>query len=323
MNDRREQLRWMISQRAELLRELRVWFDGRGFCEVQPACLSRECIIDVHIDPIPVHGDQLRLSDSVPDRYFLQTSPEAAMKRLLAEGAPSIYSLGPTFRGGERGAEHNIEFTMLEWYELSAGIDEEVQRLGQLACDILGREGFDERNYRTLFQEHLGFDPIHGELKHLAECVAQFDEGLATSLGSDRDGLLETLWSQSIQPKLGIGRPIVVRNYPLSQAALARVADDDTECAARFELFVDGVELANGYHELGDAEILRERFEDANRQREQIGKETLPLPEQFLRAMEIGLPPCSGVALGVDRLLMVRTGRDSIADVLPYPIEFA
>ena len=177
--------------------------------------------------------------------------------------------------------------------------------------------------YRELFLNRIGWDPLQIEIGDLQDRLSKVESGLARSLAGDRDGLLEALWSMEIQPELGRGRPVIVRNYPLSQAALARVAEDDPQCAARFELFVDGVELANGYHELGDAEVLQERFEESNRQRERLGKETLPLPDQFLQAMRFGLPPCCGVALGVDRLLMVRTGKTRIEEVLPFPIESA
>ncbi|MDG2222342.1 MAG: EF-P lysine aminoacylase EpmA [Rubripirellula sp.] len=328
MNDPKESLLAVIRDRAQLMREIRAWFDERDFWEVQPPCLSRECIVDLHIDPIAVSSEQFGLSVDVPDRYFLQTSPEAAMKRMLAAGAPSIYSIGPAFRSGERGAEHNLEFTMLEWYQLDAGYEDGVRLLGSLANQLLARDGFDVVCYRSLFHDQFAFDPIEVELDVLQDCISDTEgdsatADLAISLAGDRDGLLEALWSLAVQPSLGKKRPVIVRNYPLSQAALARVAEDDPDCAARFELFVDGVELANGYHELGDPVVLQERFEKFNRERSQIGKKTLPLPERFLKAMQIGLPPCSGVAMGVDRLLMVRTGRAEIEKVLAFPIELA
>ncbi|MCP4887819.1 MAG: EF-P lysine aminoacylase GenX [Planctomycetaceae bacterium] len=328
MNDPKESLPAAIRDRANLMREIRAWFDERDFWEVQPPCLSCECIVDLHIDPITVWSDQFGLAVDVPDRYFLQTSPEAAMKRMLAAGAPSIYSIGPAFRSGERGAEHNLEFTMLEWYQLDAGYEEGVRMLGSLAEQLLAHDGFDVLCYRNLFQDQFSFDPIEVELDILQDCILDLDRGSATadlakSLAGDRDGLLEAIWSLAVQPSLGTERPVIVRNYPLSQAALAKIAEDDPDCAARFELFADGVELANGYHELGDPVVLQERFEKFNRERMQVGKKKLPLPERFLKAMQAGLPPCSGVAMGVDRLLMVRTGRAEIEKVLPFPIELA
>lgn len=322
MNEHQELVE-MIRFRASILRDLRGWFDDRGFLEVQPPCLSRECIIDLHIDPIQVPSSQFGLTLDLPEPFFLQTSPEAAMKRMLAGGAPSIYSLGPTFRSGERGAEHNVEFTMLEWYQRDADLSAGVKLLGDLACEILDRDGFDTVHYRDLFRERLGCDPIDADLAELQSHAAEHDPDLADSLAGNRDGLLEVLWSLNIQSTLGAPRPLIVANYPLSQAALAQVAKDDPQCAARFELFVDGVELANGYDELGDATVLRQRFQKANEQRKQIGKQPIAIPEEFLRAMEGGLPPCTGVALGVDRLLMVRTGHRNIEKVMPFPIELA
>ena len=323
MSDRHKTLGWMIRQRAQLLRDVRAWFDARQFCEVQVPSLSRECIVDLHIEPIAIASRQFGLSMDLPEHYVLQTSPEALMKRMLTDGAPSIYSIGPAFRSGERGREHNIEFTMLEWYELESGWREGVETLGQLATEMLGFESFDVACYRDVFQQHLGCDPLTAEVARLRQHLAQFDRELADTLSQDRDGLLETLWTFAIQPRIGQTRPIVIRNYPLSQAALAQTADDDPECAARFELFVRGVELANGYDELGDAAILEARFREANLQRKRLGRPSIPMPEQFLKAMRRGMPRCCGVALGFDRLLMIRTQSSQLDHVLPFPIETA
>ncbi len=323
MNDHSEDTAERIRQRAGLLRDLRSWFDARGFLEVQPPCLSRECIVDLHIDPICVPGEQLGLPTDASAWYFLQTSPEAAMKRLLAAGAPSIYSIGPVFRGGERGSHHNVEFTMMEWYQLESGYAEGVRLLGALAAELLNRDRFDVVCYRDVFCDQVGCDPISSEIALLQEHAARIDRELSDSLAGDRDGLLDVIWASVIQPELGRPRPIVVKNYPLTQAALAKVSDDDPECAERFELFADGIELANGYHELGDADVLQQRLERSNRERKRMGKQELPLPHQFLEAMRKGLPPCAGVALGVDRLLMIRTGVTEISNVLTFPIESA
>ncbi len=313
----------LIRQRAELLRRLRRFFDDRGFLEVQPPCLSRDCVVDAYIDPIAVCSGEFRLSLKLPEQFFLQTSPEAAMKRMLAAGAPSIYSLGPVFRAGEYGELHNVEFTMMEWYDVGAGMAQGIELLGTLAVELLDRPGFDVRDYRDVFQTSLGFDPIDGEMDAIQRCLAKVDASLPESIGNDRDGLLDVLLSEVVQPKLGRGRPLIVKNYPLSQAALARVSDEDPHCAARFELFVDGVELANGYDELRDADVLIKRSREHNERRKRAGRTPLHVETGLARAMRVGLPPCSGVALGVDRLLMIIAGEKTLGPVIPFSIETA
>jgi lysyl-tRNA synthetase class 2 len=313
----------MIRQRALLLRDLRRFFDSRGFLEVQPPCLSRDCVVDAYIDPIEVQSQQFGLGLDLPATYYLQTSPEAAMKRLLAAGAPSIYSLGPVFRSGERGDLHNVEFSMLEWYEVNVGLTAGIRFLGEFVSHILGHDGYDVVTYRQLYRDSLGFDPIDADLGTIAEHVARVDSSLAGSQGGDRDLLLDVLLSQRIGPTLGIDRPVIVKNYPISQAALARQSPEDAQCAARFELFADGIELANGYDELRSADVLIERTRRCNEKRQSTGRQGLASQSALVQAMREGLPPCVGVALGVDRLLMVRTGASSIADILPFPIESA
>jgi lysyl-tRNA synthetase class 2 len=307
-----------------MLRELRQFFDDRGFLEVQPPCLSRDCIVDAFIDPIEVATSQLQVGLVHPPQYYLQTSPELAMKRMLAAGAPSIYSLGPVFRAGEVGANHNPEFTMLEWYQVNADLNDGIQLLGELATRMLQRDTYDVITYRELFLDCLGLDPIEADIGELHGHVRKVDASLAASIGDDRDALLDVLLSQCVQPTLGIDRPVIVKNYPLSQAALARPAEDDATCAARYELFAGGLELANGYDELRDANVLSERFRQTDRRRVAAGRKALTRENPWReREISAGLPPCTGVALGVDRLLMVVLGKRSIGDVIPLTIDLA
>jgi lysyl-tRNA synthetase class 2 len=314
----------LIRERAELLRELRQFFDQRGFLEVQSPCLARHCILDAFIDPIEVETGQLSLAVDLPPRFYLQTSPELSMKRMLAAGAPSIYSLGPVFRSGERGDHHNPEFTMLEWYQVDADLDAGIELLGRLAADTLRQDSFDVVGYRQLFTETFGFDPIDVDIGSLQSEVRDVDLTLVDAIGEDRDALLDVLLTERIQPTLGIDRPVIVKDYPLSQAALAKPAENDPQCAARFELFASGMELANGYDELRDASVLAMRLQQTEKRRIAMGR---PRIERSTRAMEQAisgeLPPCTGVALGVDRLLMVRCGADQISQVIPFPIEIA
>ncbi|WP_146455860.1 EF-P lysine aminoacylase EpmA [Rubripirellula tenax] len=313
----------LVRERAQLLRELRVFFDTRGFFEVQPPCLSRDCVVDAYIDPIRVGSKQLGIAEDLPEYLYLQTSPELAMKRMLAAGAPSIYSIGPVFRSGESGDHHNIEFTMLEWYHLGANIDDEITLLGELASTILDSDGYDISNYRDVFTQSLGFDPIDAPASTLQEVVSEIDENLACSISGDRDLMLDVILSHRIQPNLGKDRPLIIKNYPITQAALARPAIDDPKCAARFELIAGGVELANGYDELLDADVLVQRAQQSNQLRQAGGRHPLPVETSLVDAMRKGFPACAGVALGVDRLLMMRTSSLSLGPVIPFPIRIA
>lgn len=313
-----------MRQRAALLGQLREFFDSRGFLEVQPPCLARDCVIDAHLDPLAITSDQLRLAScELPAEYYLQTSPESAMKRMLAAGAASLYSLGPVFRGGERGRYHNPEFTMLEWYDVGADMAAGVELLGQLAIEMLGHENFDVRSYRQVFIDALAVDPVTAPLTQLRMLAHEIEPQLTDQLTDDRDLILDLLLAKSLQPEFGAERPLVLTHYPLSQAALAKQSSEDPLCADRFELFVAGIELANGYDELCDPEILLERFRSNNAQRVASGRQPLKVETTLLQAMQRGLPDCTGVALGVDRLLMVQLGLDSIDQVIPLTIDRA
>ncbi len=307
-----------------MLREMRTFFDSRGFFEVQPPCLSRDCVVDAYLDPLTVESRQLAISiPDLPRQFLLQTSPESAMKRMLAAGAPSIYSMGPVFRAGERGDLHNTEFTMLEWYQLGADMDAGVRLLGKLVIQLLGHDRYDVRRYREVLQETLQLDPIDTALGDIYRLATAIDPQLASSIASDRDSLLDLLFSRSVQPSLGLDRPLIVTHYPLSQAALAKTAADDPDCAARFELFVGGMELANGYDELRDPEVLVDRFERNQARRIAAGRTPLRLETTLVVAMRSGLPQCTGVAMGVDRMLMASTRSPSIDEVIPLTIERA
>jgi len=318
-SDIRERLR----ARAVLLRQVRQFFDDAGFIEVQPPCLSRDNVVDAHIDPVEVAGTALRLpADLAAPRYYLQSSPEFAMKRLLARGSGPIYSLGPVFRAGERSPRHNVEFTMLEWYDVNVGMDAVIDQTLQLVAQTLVVAAPTVITYRELFRTHAGFDPIAEPIGTLENLVAQIDPHLATGLSGKRDELLDVLMTEFIEPRVA-DQNLLIRNYPLTQAALARPSDDDPQTAERFELIVGGLEIANGYGELLDADELLRRNVENNRKRLATGRQPLPVDSQLIAAMRAGIPPCAGVALGLDRLLMLRQQTRDIADVLPLPIEVA
>lgn len=315
-----------LRRRAELLKELRMFFDSRGFFEVQTPILSHDVLIDRHIEPIEVtySGETL----------FLQTSPEFAMKRLLASGCERIYQITPAFRRGDRGDGHNVEFTLLEWYRVGDGYREGRAFLSDLAEAVLGRGPANGRTFEDVFIENLGLNPHTADTDSLRGAADRFAKAYPESfLDSDapasRGDWLDFLFTETIQPKLGRDTPTIVYDYPALDAQLARTravvfADGQNgHVAERFELFVDGVELANGYHELTDANELRRRFEETARQRRWSGQKELPTQSRLLTAMENGLPPSSGCALGVDRLLMIRLGAARIDEVIAFPIERA
>jgi lysyl-tRNA synthetase class 2 len=299
----------MLARRADLLRQVRQFFDGRGFLEVETPILSHDTVVDRHLDPLAV---TLFADPREPQRgqqLWLQTSPEFGMKRLLAaygagrgshDPALAIYQITKAFRGGEAGSLHNPEFTIVEWYRVGDDYAAGMELLSDLADAILGRGPADRYTF-------LGAVRLFGATE--APALSDFD--------------LDVVLTQKVQPQLGFTRPTILHDYPANQAALARVQPGEPPVAERFELFVDGIELANGYHELLDPAILRERNRANNAARAADRKHTLPEESRLLAAMEHGLPSCCGCALGFDRLVMAATGAKTIQEVMAFPIERA
>ncbi len=308
-----------LKARAQLLQRIRQFFDQRGYLEVQTPIMSSESVVDAHLDPLEVMPATTGIARHQNTRWFLQTSPELLMKRLLSQGAPSIYQIGPVFRGGESGDRHNPEFTMLEWYGVGDSFSAGIQVTSDLAQAICGRGQPEVITYREAFLRWAAIDPWSAGVNDL--------QGIAESLQMvypehlDRDGWLELIFSEVIQPNLSGPRPWIVSHYPLSQAALSQPAAEDPCAAERYELFLDSIELGNGYGELRDAGILEARIVDQNRRRQERGASPLPAPEKLLSAMRSGLPLCSGCAIGIDRLLMTLKGVQSIEEVIAFPID--
>lgn len=312
-----------LKRRAELLWTIREFFHRRGVLEVQTPILSRDVIIDRHIDPIRLSGANLALADFNQTTFYLQTSPEFCMKRLLAAGMCSIYEITPVFRAGERGKYHNPEFTMLEWYVVGADYQHGVDLLAELIVATLNVDRVDRLSYQAAFQDTLGCDPLEASLAELSRLAVELKLNVDEDWSDERDEWLNLLFSEGVQPRLGQARPTIVTHYPATQAALARLSPLDCRTAERYELFIDGVELANGYHELLDAGELEYRNEQSLAQRCSDGKPPLPTRSRLVDAMRAGLPASSGCALGLDRLLMVALAASSIDQVLPFPIERA
>jgi elongation factor P--(R)-beta-lysine ligase len=309
--------------RAELLRKTREFFHDRGFLEVETPLLSADVVVERHLDPIPVTLADDPRRPEIGRRMWLQTSPEFGMKRLLAAGAPAIYQITRAFRNAETGPLHNPEFTIVEWYRARDGMHEGMDLLGELCECLLVRGSVERMSYADAFARHVGLDPHSASIAELRAAAERHGVVAPAGLGDDRDGWLDLLLVVRVQTHLGQPRPTILFDYPASQAALARIRDKPRPVAERFELFVDGIELANGYHELLDSAILRQRIAAANIQRAADGKPQLPCESRLLDAMEAGLPPCSGVALGFDRLVMIAAGASTLAEVMPFPIDRA
>ncbi len=312
-----------LKRRSELLRKTREFFEDRGFLEVETPLLSADVVVDRHLDPIAVTlPDDPRRPDA-GRRLWLQTSPEFGMKRLLAAGAGPIFQITRAFRSGEVGPLHNPEFTMVEWYRAGDSMRDGMNLLAELADCLLGRGLAESTSYAHAFEQFVGVNPHTAPLGALKAAADRLGVSPPASLGNDRDGWLDLLLAERVQPQLGRSRPTILFDYPASQAALAQVRADDPPVAERFELYIDGVELANGYHELFDAAVLRERIAAANAARAADGKPTLPAESRLLAAMEAGLPDCTGVALGFDRLVMIAAGAKTLAEVMAFSIDRA
>lgn len=335
-----------LKKRAMLVSTIRRFFDNAGYFEVETPILSADIVVDAWLEPF--------VADFLPrpDRwqgggkpYYLQTSPEFAMKRLLSAGATAIYQLGKVFRNGEVGRRHNPEFTMLEWYK--AGDDHHdqmsftellVRQVFQAASGltsmpspitkrVLQPEDFERLTYDDAFERYTGARVLTASTSDLGGIASRHRLVPPPGLDvDDRDGWLNWLLAELVEDKLGKERPTFLYDYPASQSALARTSactPGSPPTAERFELYLDGVELCNGYHELTDPAVLRERIQQQSHIREAAGLRPLPFESRLLNAMEAGLPASSGNAMGVDRLIMLALGYKTLADVVAFPFDRA
>lgn len=301
-----------LQQRAALLARLRAFFQARGVMEVETPLLSRAGNSDTGIEQWPAG-----------DSHWLRTSPEYAMKRLLAAGQGDVYELGRVFRRGEEGRWHNPEFTLLEWYRVGWTYQDlarevvEIIHEGQPAGQTWPVQWL---SYRDALLEGAGVDPFEADRAELAAAAESAGVNLAGQAELDRDGWLDLLMSHQVQPGFPERRITVVLDYPASQAALSRVRKEDgqPDVAERFEVFLGPIELANGYQELTDAAEQRARFEQEQLARRDNGQILAPLDEALLAALDHGLPECAGVALGVDRLLLAEAGLRQLSDGLAF-----
>jgi len=312
-----------LQLRAKLLAKVREFFGVRGFLEVETPILSADVTVDRHLDPMSTILAKDPRKPDVGRTLWLQTSPEFGMKRLLAAGAAAIYQITRAFRNAEVGPLHNPEFTIVEWYRVGDDMASGMALLSEIAEAVLGTAPAESISYAEAFERFLQIDP------HKSSCNALMDRAGACGLHvpkglvKDRDGLLNLLLAECVEPNLGQNLPTILFDYPASQAALARIRDGDPPVAERFELYVRGIELANGYHELLDPDELRQRCAVANLARLDDGKPPMAATSRLFKAMEAGLPPATGVALGFDRLVMLAAGAKTISEVIAFPIDRA
>ncbi len=310
-------LRSILEERARILKRTRAFFDQRDYLEVETPSLCRGVLVEHTIDPYKLQD----LNNG--ENFYLHTSPEAGMKRLLVRGSGPIYQISRVFRQGEVGEVHQPEFTLLEWYRPGWGPQELMKEVSELLEDILGVQPADKISYRDLFKNQLEIDPFTASIDNLEALVKKHSVPLPPSMPTEnRDAWLELLISFVLQPDLGNDRPLFLFDYPASQAAFAQIrCEGELDFGERFEVYFQGIELCNGYHELLDPNEYRLRFEQANELRLKEGREELKLDEQFLEEMEARLPACSGVALGLDRLILLALKKQSLKEVLPLTID--
>ncbi|HEX5755845.1 MAG TPA: EF-P lysine aminoacylase EpmA [Arenimonas sp.] len=310
-----------LKLRADLYALIRRFFAERGVLEVETPVLSQAGNSDPNIESFRLQFEGPRSAGN--SQRWLRTSPEYAMKRLLAAGVGDCYELGRVFRNGEAGKRHNPEFTMLEWYRVGwtqHQLMDEVSELLKAALAMAGRRAtVRDVSFHKLYEDKFGFDPLTASEGELRAPLAVYD---IDGKGLTRDDWLDLLMTHLIQPSIPANRVLLVYDYPANQCALAKIRPGDPPVAERFEAYLGPLEVANGYHELTDAEEQRQRFEREVLRRCQRGQTAPAFDERLLAALP-KMPACSGVALGIDRLLMALAGTDKIADVVAFPFDRA
>jgi lysyl-tRNA synthetase class 2 len=306
-----------LKARAKMYAQLRQFFAERDVLEVETPVLSQAGVTDVHLASVQAQ----RHVQGKKQTHYLQTSPEFAMKRLLASGSGAIYQICKVFRDDEHGRKHNSEFTMLEWYRPAFSLKDLMLEVTDLLNVVLADRFGEVRptvfSYKHAFMDRLDLNPLQATLKELKDACHRV--GLNLDLGDDRLGYIDLLFSHMVEPSLGFDTPVFLTDFPPEMASLAktRIDEDGELVAARFELYIEGLELANAYDELIDADVLRGRFEADNAEREKLSLHVMPIDEYLLVALP-NMPECSGIALGIDRLLMVVTNQMRLEKVVSF-----
>lgn len=305
--------------RSKFIKEIRKFFYERGILEVETPVLSQYAVTDVHLSVFETNFLAPFSVQSKP--LFLTTSPEYHMKRLLAAGSGPIFQLCKVFRNEESGRKHNPEFTMLEWYRPHFDMMRLINEVDDLLQQLLDCPPTEAVTYQFIFKQHVGLDPLTDSTALLAKKAEK--AGLQDATDMPRDTLLQFLFSEIVEPQIGQEQPTAVYYFPASQAALAQISSEDHRVAERFEFYYKNLELANGFNELTDGKLQLERFNEDNQQRETLGLPLRPIDGRFISALHAGLMPCAGVAIGVDRLLMIALNKSEISDVISFSIDNA
>ena len=315
----------MLKTRARLLSKLRTFFAEKNILEVQTPILSQAGNTEPTIETFVTQQHEDSKHTIQPS--FLNTSPEFAMKRLVAAGCGSIYQITPAFRQDEQGKRHNPEFTLLEWYRLDFdhhALMGEVNSLVRfVAEDSLKLERSEFFTYQDAMIKFAGIDPFKASLEELKAATKKAGIEVVGMDDAPRDSWLDLLMSQVVEKNLPENCPVFIYDYPASQAALAKIRKGSTDVAERFELYINGMELANGFHELNDAKEQAERFHQDQLKRKENNQQGIPADHHLINALEHGLPECAGVAIGLDRLLMLLTKSKHIDEVLTFPFDRA
>ncbi|MBE3669826.1 elongation factor P lysine(34) lysyltransferase [Vibrio navarrensis] len=310
-----------LRQRAALIARIRQFFAQRNVLEVDTPAMSHATVTDVHLHTFQTRFVGPGYAQGSP--LFLMTSPEFHMKRLLAAGSGCIYQLGKAFRNEENGRYHNPEFTMLEWYRVGFDHHALMDEMDELLQLVLSTAPAERMTYQEAFLRVLGVCPLQASMTELKLSASELGLSDIAEAEEDRDTLLQLLFSIGVEGKIGQQVPAFVYDFPASQAALAKINPNDPRVADRFEVYFKGIELANGFHELDNAQEQLRRFEQDNRKRIEMGLAEQPIDYHLIAALQSGLPECAGVALGVDRLIMLALGCDHIDQVTAFPFPIA
>ncbi|OCG01277.1 elongation factor P--(R)-beta-lysine ligase [Gilliamella sp. wkB112] len=313
-----------LLKRAKIISQVRQFFADRCILEVETPAMSQYAVTDVHLSSFhtlffkPGEVDELQ-----GQKMSLITSPEYHMKRLLAAGSGPIYQMCKCFRNHEEVSRyHNPEFTMLEWYRIQFDMMQMINEVDDLLQNILDCEPAERVSYQKVFQRHLNLDPLEADQATLTNAINQLNIGFNTE-NCDKDTLLQCLFTFGVEPHIGQDKPTAVFNFPASQAALAAISPEDHRVASRFEFYYKGVELANGFKELTNPQEQKLRFEQNNQARTSLNLPTQNIDITLLAAMEAGLPDCAGVAVGLDRLIMLALNTMTLDDVISFTFDRA
>lgn len=319
-------LSWQNAQkRSEVLHQVREFFRLRNVVEVETPALSQGTVTDVYLDAFTCKYNFL--ADSAADQstdLYLQTSPEFHMKRLLASGYGCIFQIAKAFRHEESGKNHNPEFTMLEWYRIGFDQFDLMSEVADLLQVVLGGNKAVLSSYQDIFMQTVSVDPLATNFDELVGVLNKHEPAAEWLIEmNDPDLLLQFIFTEIIEPTIGLNEPQFIYDFPIAQASLAKRSSDDSRVAQRFECYFKGIELVNGFNELTDATEQVARFEEDNAKRAAQGLSSKPIDKNFIDALKHGLPECSGVALGIDRLVMLALGIKNISEAQSFSIERA